>query len=239
MRMTRNRRFGQWRGRGKCTFWEDVKRASGWQCCSCCSQSWFQRRSLSFHGFLYRGQHLRFGFRKSPNRKWDVAGFGLWGQTHERGKFQQPKSCSSWLRKPGGPAKVIQSSSSCLRWAQVPAATPPITPESVFHKHDPHLDTGALLGLHRQPFSKLEGHSWTVWKTRRKQPLILCGQEGIWFGRSEAGTAVELGFEQSDLSAGSLCDDLGKYLVSVWSEPPDKTCEFSQTFEFPTACLPS
>ena len=51
-----------------------------------------------FYRFLYRGQHLRFHFRKSPNRKWDVAGFGLWGQTHERDKFQQPKKTvlGSW-----------------------------------------------------------------------------------------------------------------------------------------------
>ena len=143
-----------------------------------------------FYRFLYRGQHLRFDFRKSPNRKWDVAGFRLWGQTHERDKFQQPKNCSSWLLR----------TCSWPRWTPLP---PPVhvtgssawvlsrhpSPQNQCSLHSPRSSPwcGNLLTLYKP------GTNWSfVGIFRRKQPLISCGLGRVCLGRHGRGSAVEL-----------------------------------------------
>ena len=151
--MTRNRGYGQWRRGVVHALSEEMgkEHQAGEAKLYEAETHGPSSREKSFYRFLYRGQHLRFDFRKSPNRKWDVAGFGLWGQTHERDTFQQPKNCSSWLLRTCSRAKVNPPSSFCLQLARVPSVSPPITPEPVFpkHSHIPPLDTGPLLTLHQ------------------------------------------------------------------------------------------
>lgn len=62
-------------------------------------------------------------------------------------------------------------------------------------------------------------------------PSLVWTRKNLFWQAWEGGCYRTPGLNSLTSAPAALCDDLGKDLVSTRSEPPDKTCEFSQTFE--------
>lgn len=124
-------------------------------------------------------QALGFGDRLTREIHFNslkIALLGFWGHAAEPRWAPLPPSVCSWL--------------GC------PACHHPAPQNQCFLNTATFLPSTRDLSAHvALVCNKLEGHSRRAWRTRRKQPLILCGLGRIRFGRHRTGTAVELGVE--------------------------------------------
>lgn len=105
-----------------------------------------------------------------------IALLGFWGHAAKPRWAPLPPSVCSWLGCPAYHHPAPQNQCFLNRATFLPSTQ----------------DLSAHVALVR---NKLEGHSRRAWRTRRKQPLILCGLGRIRSGRHRTGTAVELGVE--------------------------------------------
>ena len=93
----------------------------------------------------------------------------------------------------------------------MPGISAPITPEPLFPTQPTFVPSTRESAHLAQGWNKLEGRSWASLGEDNPQSRV-DWEEPVLAGVGE-GLPLDSGLKQSDLSAGSLCDDLGKDLV--------------------------